>query len=76
MKRIITLVVLLVTFAVLSLQTFAYGSYVRGYYRSNGTYVKPYYRSYSDGYKWNNWSSYGNYNPYTGAKGYRYWWSY
>ncbi|GAV24823.1 hypothetical protein ciss_07560 [Carboxydothermus islandicus] len=46
---------------------------VRGYFRSNGTYVQPHYRSYSDGYRYNNWSSWGNYNPYTGKKGYKRW---
>lgn len=44
---------------------------VRGYYRSNGTYVAPHYRSYSDGSFSNNWSTRGNYNPYTGQPGYR-----
>lgn len=44
---------------------------IRGYYRKSGTYVAPHYRSDSDGYRWNNWSTKGNYNPYTGSKGYR-----
>ncbi len=44
---------------------------VRGYYRSNGTYVRPHYRSNSDGNFWNNWSTYPNLNPYTGARGTR-----
>lgn len=43
--------------------------YVRGYFKSNGTYVQPHYRSDPDGYFWNNWSSYGNINPYTGKIG-------
>ncbi len=46
---------------------------VKGYYRSNGTYVQPYYRSNSDSYKFNNYSAKGNYNPYTGKKGYVRW---
>lgn len=45
--------------------------YTSGYYRSNGTYVKPYYSSTPNSYKYDNWSSKGNYNPYTGARGYR-----
>ena len=45
--------------------------YVRGYYRSDGTYVAPHYRSDPDGYFWNNYSSYGNINPYTGKIGTR-----
>jgi hypothetical protein len=45
--------------------------YVNGYYRRDGTYVRPHYRTRPDGNFWNNWSSYGNINPYTGAVGYR-----
>ncbi|NCA93635.1 MAG: hypothetical protein EOM84_00490 [Sphingobacteriia bacterium] len=43
---------------------------VNGYYRSNGTYVNPYYKSSPDSTRWNNYSTKGNYNPYTGSKGY------
>jgi hypothetical protein len=42
---------------------------VRGYYRSNGTYVQPHYRSAPDGNFYNNWSTKGNVNPYTGKRG-------
>lgn len=49
---------------------------VRGYWRNNGTYVQPHYRSDPDGYRWNNWSSRGNSNPYTGRRGHRSWWDY
>ena len=45
--------------------------WVNGYYRSSGTYVQPHYRSSPDSNPYNNWSSRGNYNPYTGKKGYR-----
>ncbi len=47
--------------------------YVNGYSRSNGAYVNPYYRTYPDSNTYNNYSSYGNINPYTGARGYRKW---
>ena len=43
--------------------------YVRGYYRSDGTYVEPHYRSEPDGNFYNNWSTKGNVNPYTGEEG-------
>lgn len=43
---------------------------VGGYYKSNGTYVQPYYKSTPDSTRWNNYSTRGNYNPYTGSKGY------
>lgn len=45
--------------------------YVKGYYRKDGTYVKPHYRTHSNETKNDNWSNKGNYNPYTGKKGYR-----
>jgi len=45
--------------------------HVRGYYRGNGTYVAPHYRSDPDGSARNNWSTYGNVNPYTGRRGTR-----
>jgi hypothetical protein len=45
--------------------------YANGYYRKDGTYVQPHYRSDPDGNFYNNWSTKGNYNPYTGAYGTR-----
>jgi hypothetical protein len=39
---------------------------VKGHFRKNGTYVAPHYRSNPDGNFWNNWSTIGNVNPYTG----------
>jgi hypothetical protein len=44
---------------------------VRGYYRSDGTYVQPHMRSAPDNTRSNNFSSRGNTNPYTGARGTR-----
>ena len=43
--------------------------YVHGYFRGNGTYVQPHYRSAPDSTPYNNWSAYGNTNPYTGKAG-------
>jgi hypothetical protein len=43
---------------------------VQGYYRKNGTYVAPHYRSAPDGNRFNNYSTQGNVNPYTGQQGY------
>jgi len=45
--------------------------YVHGYFRSNGTYVSPHFRSAPDGNFFNNWSTAGNINPYTGMMGTR-----
>jgi hypothetical protein len=42
---------------------------VRGHFRKDGTYVQPHYRTAPDGRFYNNWSSYGNVNPYTGEFG-------
>jgi hypothetical protein len=44
---------------------------VDGYYRSNGTYVNPHYRSAPNNTTLDNYSTKGNYNPYTGAAGTR-----
>ncbi len=43
--------------------------HVRGYTTKNGTYVAPHYRSAPDGNFYNNWSTKGNVNPYTGQEG-------
>lgn len=42
---------------------------VEGYYRKDGTYVAPHYRSSPNSSKSDNYSTKGNYNPYTGKKG-------
>lgn len=43
--------------------------HVRGYTTKNGTYVAPHYRSAPDHSVWNNWSTRGNVNPFTGKVG-------
>ncbi len=43
--------------------------YVNGYYRKDGTYVEPHYRSSPNDTKSDNWSTYGNVNPYTNEEG-------
>ena len=43
--------------------------FVNGYLRDNGTYVQPHWRSAPDGNAFNNWSTSGNVNPYTGQPG-------
>ena len=49
--------------------SFAQDVHVKGYFKKNGTYVKPHYRSRPDGNLFNNWSTKGNTNPYTGKRG-------
>ncbi|BCX15668.1 MAG: hypothetical protein KatS3mg097_560 [Candidatus Parcubacteria bacterium] len=71
MKKIFTvgLIVLLLNFLFFNFAE-AYVR-VRGYSRKDGTYVMPHYRTYPNRYKWDNWSSRDNYNPFTGKKGYK-----
>lgn len=43
--------------------------YVNGYTKSDGTYVAPHMRSSPNGQTWDNYSTKGNMNPYTGQQG-------
>lgn len=63
MKSIITIALL-----ALSAQATA-DEYVNGYYRQDGTYVAPHMRSSPNGQTWDNYSTKGNVNPYTGQQG-------
>jgi hypothetical protein len=45
--------------------------YVRGYATKSGTYVAPHRQTNPNGYKFDNWSTKGNINPYTGKQGTR-----
>jgi hypothetical protein len=42
---------------------------VNGYFKRNGSYIAPHRRSNKDGRKFNNWSTKGNINPFTGKRG-------
>jgi len=44
-------------------------TYVNGYTKKNGTYVQGYYRSTANKTKYDNYSTKGNINPYTGKTG-------
>lgn len=46
-------------------------TYVNGYTKSNGTYVQGHYRSSKNSTNHDNYSTSGNYNPYTGSAGSR-----
>lgn len=66
MKKYIVLCLL----SVFLLSSIAFAStYVNGYTRSDGTYVNGYYRSSPNYTVRDNYSYYGNTNPYTGATG-------
>lgn len=70
-------------FALLMLLSFCFSNVVeartirvRGYYKlSTGSYVMPYYRTSPNNSIWDNWSTKGNTNPFTGKKGYKSLWS-
>jgi hypothetical protein len=46
-------------------------THVNGYYRTDGTYVQPHWRSSPNNTIYDNWSTRGNVNPYTGQVGTR-----
>jgi len=61
--------IIVVTLLSLSATAFA-DQYVRGYVRKDGTYVQPHYRSSPNSSTYDNYSTRGNVNPYTGQRGY------
>ncbi len=71
MKKLIFSIVLLVGMGMAYSSAEAY-TRVGGYYRkTTGAYVAPHYRTNRDSSLYNNFSSRGNYNPYTGSRGYK-----
>lgn len=58
-----------IAFLFVSGAAYAGDVYVHGYTRSDGTYVQPYYRTAPDSNPYNNYSTQGNVNPYTGQPG-------
>jgi hypothetical protein len=72
----LTLLILILTSISEARGSYSRGGYSRGgnvrvggYTRSTGTYVRPYIRTAPDHTRFNNWSTKGNYNPYTGKPG-------
>ena len=63
MKLIITIIFL--SFSTASLAD----TYVKGHLTKNGTYVEPHYRSDANNSRFDNYSTKGNTNPYTGQQG-------
>lgn len=61
----------LILLLVLTGTAFARDTYVQGYVRKDGTYVQPHYRTAPDRNPYNNYSTQGNTNPYTGQSGTR-----
>lgn len=70
MKKILLVLVLLVGVLSFSASAEARTIRVKGYYKpSTGNYVSPSYRTSPNKYKFDNYSTKGNYNPYSGKKG-------
>lgn len=63
MKKIIFTMVLFVAAPALA------DEYVNGYYRHDGTYVPPHHQTAPNGNPYDNYSTRGNVNPYTGQAG-------
>jgi hypothetical protein len=66
MKKTIFLLVAAVSFPAM-----AADQYVQGYMKRDGTYVAPHHRTAPDHNPYNNYSTQGNANPYTGKSGSR-----
>jgi hypothetical protein len=64
MKRILVALLALLVIGTAGAQV-----HVRGYFKKNGTYVAPYTRSAPNHSTLDNYSTRGNYNPYTGKAG-------
>jgi len=71
MKKILATILLsLILFSGLITFAEARSIRVRGYYKpSTGIYIQPYYRTSPNRSKWDNYSTKGNINPYTGKRG-------
>jgi len=69
MKKIILSILFLTLFS-FATQVEARTTSVKGYYKpSTGAYVAPHYKTTPNRTKIDNFSTKGNYNPYTGKKG-------
>lgn len=66
MKNLLFTIAFLFTTAFMFAQS---SVYVSGYMKSNGTYVQPHYRSVPNNTVYDNYSTKGNINPYTGSVG-------
>lgn len=69
MKKYISILVILMVLS----PSITLAGYTRGYVKSNGTYVAPTYKTIPNKIKFDNYSAKGNYNPYSGKKGYKKW---
>src|SRR6266705_487542 len=70
-SSIVALLALILAIGGFALQAFAGDVHVRGHIRRDGAYVQPHWRSSPDSSYNNNWSTFPNFNPYTGHQGTR-----
>jgi len=71
MKKLLLLLVVIIGLGIMAHSVDARTISVRSYYKpSTHTYVAPSYRTSPNKTKLDNYSTKGNYNPYTGKKGY------
>lgn len=70
MKKLLLIPVLFIGVLSFSISVEARTTSVRGYYKpSTGRYVDPHYKTTPNRSKFDNYSTKGNYNPYSGKKG-------
>lgn len=70
MKKLFLVIALLIGILSFSASAEARTTRVRGYYKpSTGRYVAPHYKTTPNRSKFDNFSTKGNFNPYTGKKG-------
>ena len=70
MKKSILIALTLIAFSKFSIgQVNTRSTYVSGYFKSNGSYVNGYYRTMPNGTINDNFSTYPNFNPFTGIQG-------
>ena len=69
MKRTISILCTVLSMSFFSGVVAAKDVLVRGYTKRDGTYVQPYHRTAPDNTMYNNYSTKGNVNPYTGKAG-------
>lgn len=70
MKKLLVILVLILGVLPFTNSAEAHTVRVRGYYKkTTGTYVAPHYKTSPNRSKLDNYSTKGNYNPYTGKSG-------
>ncbi|MDO8573296.1 MAG: hypothetical protein Q7R77_00955 [Candidatus Daviesbacteria bacterium] len=60
---------LIISFALANISSVEAAQKVKGYIKKNGTYVAPHFKTSPNKSKFDNFSTKGNINPYTGKKG-------